>query len=96
MHEQFRQGGGKNRNGKAKFEIPTHDPQTGDPNPYYEELGIRLRSKYPNTSYSAQYESELSSDKFLVSAHKSSSIPWWLYLLGVVSLLSILGNFYFF
>ncbi len=65
-------------------------------NPYYEELGIRLKSKYPNTSYSSQYESELSSDKFLVSAHKSSSIPWWLYLLGVVSLISILGNVYFF
>ena len=65
-------------------------------NPYYEELGIRLKSKYPNTSYSSQYDSELSSDKFLVSAHKSSSIPWWLYLLGVVSLISILGNVYFF
>jgi DNA-binding CsgD family transcriptional regulator len=65
-------------------------------NPYYEELGIRLQSKYPNTSYSLQYESELSSDKFLVTAHKSSSIPLWLYLLGLVSLLSVLGNFYFF
>jgi DNA-binding CsgD family transcriptional regulator len=65
-------------------------------NPYYEELGVRLKSKYPNTSYSLQYESEISSDKFLVSTNKSSSLPWWLYLLGVVSVLSILGNFYFF
>ena len=38
MNEQFRQGGGKNRNGKVKFEIPTHGPQTGEGNPYYEEL----------------------------------------------------------
>lgn len=65
-------------------------------NPYYEELGIRLKSKYPNTSYTSQYESEISSDKFLITANKSRSTPWWLYLLGIVSLLSILGNFYFF
>ena len=65
-------------------------------NPYYEELGIRLKSKYPNTSYTSQYESEISSDKFLITANKSRSTPRWLYLLGIVSLLSILGNFYFF
>ena len=38
INEQFRQSGGENRNGKAKFEIPTHDPQTDEANPYYEEL----------------------------------------------------------
>lgn len=26
------------KNPKQKFEIPTHDPQTGELNPYYEEL----------------------------------------------------------
>ena len=45
MNEQFRQAGGKNRNGKVKVEIPTHDPQTGEANPYYEELtGEKLPS----------------------------------------------------
>ena len=37
MNEHFRSGG-KNRDGKPKYEIPTHDPQTGEANPYYEEL----------------------------------------------------------
>lgn len=28
MNDKFREAGGKNRDGKPKFEIPTHDPQT--------------------------------------------------------------------
>ena len=28
----------KIKNPKQRFDIPTHDPQTGELNPYYEEL----------------------------------------------------------
>ena len=65
-------------------------------NSYYEELLNRLKVKYPKSTYASQYEAELASDKFLVSANKSNSLPWWFYLVGVVCVLSIVGNFYFF
>ena len=64
-------------------------------NAYYDELLNRLKAKYPNSTYVSQYEAEIASDKFLVSSNKSSSFPWWFYLLSFVAVLSILGNCYF-
>jgi DNA-binding CsgD family transcriptional regulator len=62
---------------------------------YYNELSLRLKSKYPNTNYASQYEAEIASDRFLVTANKSISLGWWVYMLGAVCILSILGNLYF-
>ena len=62
MHDQFRQGGGKNRNGKAKFKIPTHDPQTGEANPYNEELTGDNLPEHDTAKSSTIPESD--SDKF--------------------------------
>ncbi|MEZ4858316.1 MAG: helix-turn-helix transcriptional regulator [Flavobacteriaceae bacterium] len=63
-------------------------------NPYYENLRIRLKEKYPESPYTKQYEAELEADEFLVNRNKG--FPWWIYFLGTFAALSILGNFYFF
>ena len=63
---------------------------------YYDNLLKRLEAKYPSATYTAQYKAELQADKNLINPSSSASISWWVYLLGGVALLSILGNFYFF
>ena len=65
-------------------------------NPYYDNLLARLQATYPNTQYVKQYAAELESDRHLVATQQTSSLPWWVYLVGGISLLSIFGNFYFF
>ncbi|MEZ4874657.1 MAG: helix-turn-helix transcriptional regulator [Flavobacteriaceae bacterium] len=62
-------------------------------NHYYEGLLSRLKSSYPEASYTQQYEAELKADEFLANRNKKT--PWWIYFLGIVALLSVLGNFYF-
>ncbi|WP_281168557.1 helix-turn-helix domain-containing protein [Psychroserpens burtonensis] len=62
-------------------------------NSYYDEFLERLKSVYPNSSYTKQYEAELTSDKFLVfSSEKKSSFNWsylWLSLLIVSSIVNL-------
>lgn len=65
-------------------------------NNYYNALLNRLETKYPNATYTAQYTAEIQADKNLLSPTEHSKIPWWVYLLGAVTILSIIGNFYFF
>ena len=65
-------------------------------NSYYDGLRDRLKLHYPETSYVQQYTSELASDRFLINGNNKEVFPWWIYLLGIVSLVSILGNLYFF
>ena len=65
-------------------------------NPYYDDLLSRLTEKYPNSKYTEQYSSELTSDKYIISSHKDEGYPSWLNLVGIIALLSIIGNFYFF
>lgn len=65
-------------------------------NTYYDGLLGRLSEKYPNSNYTTQYNAELTSDKYIVSSHKDDGYPIWIYLIGIVTLLSIIGNFYFF
>jgi len=65
-------------------------------NSYYDDLLARLTEKYPNSTYTNQYNAELTSDKYIISSHKNGEYPAWFYLLGIVALLSIIGNFYFF
>lgn len=62
-------------------------------NPYYENLRVRLKEKYPESSYTKQYEAELEADEFLVNRNKG--IPWWIYFLVGFAVFSVLGNFYF-
>lgn len=65
-------------------------------NPYYDQLLNRLKESYPNTKYTAQYESELQADRVLIQTQSKNPLPLWVYWASGVALLSILGNFYFF
>jgi DNA-binding CsgD family transcriptional regulator len=65
-------------------------------NPYYDELLKRLTETYPNSNYTTQYSEELASDEFIITANKTGKLPWWIYVVILVMLLSIVGNFYFF
>lgn len=65
-------------------------------NPYYDDLLKRLSEKYPNSNYTEQYKAELASDKYLIAAIKPDGLSWWVYLLAVISVASLLGNFFFY
>ncbi len=65
-------------------------------NSYYTDLLERLTTRYPNSAYEKQYRAELTSDRYLINAAEGETFPWWVYVLGVVALLSIMGNLYFF
>ncbi len=64
-------------------------------NPYYDNLLGRLKQKYPNTLYTKQYETEITSDKFIVTPTKASSNFNWTYLLIGLLALSLILNFWF-
>ena len=61
---------------------------------YYDKLLERLEASYPDTSYTQQYRAELKADKVLIDL--PNAIPWWIYALGFVCVLSLVGNFFFF
>ncbi len=65
-------------------------------NPYYDHLLQRLQAKYPNSPYTLQYEKELKSDRILISSQEQAGLDWWVYLLGGIAILSLVGNYYFF
>jgi len=65
-------------------------------NDYYDNLLNRLQTKYPESSYTKQYERELKADKFLITPKKNTSLYWWFYLLIILLIGSIGSNFYFF
>nr|WP_321247063.1 helix-turn-helix transcriptional regulator [uncultured Psychroserpens sp.] len=61
-------------------------------NSYYDELLERLKSAYPNSSYTKQYEAELTSDKFIVFTSKEKSSFNWSYLwIGLLIISSIIN-----
>jgi len=60
-------------------------------NKYYDELLDRLKSKYPNSSYTVQYEAEITADRFLSSQSKSNAFSWK-YFGYILLLLSVLAN----
>lgn len=64
-------------------------------NTYYDELLERLKSSYPNSSYSKQYEAELTSDKFIVFPSEEKSSFNWSYLWVGLLIVSVLLNLWF-
>lgn len=60
-------------------------------NDYYDELLDRLKNKYPNSSYTEQYEAEITSDRFISSPSKSNTFSWKYIVYGLL-FLSVLGN----
>lgn len=64
-------------------------------NDYYEDLLARLEERYPNSSYTKQYRSELKSDEYIINAISEPGFNWN-YPLYVLLVVSILGNIWFF
>jgi len=68
-------------------------------NSYYDELLERLQSQYPNSTYTRQYEAELTSDEYIISSSNgtidngSSPMPWT-YILLFLLLGSLITNFW--
>jgi DNA-binding CsgD family transcriptional regulator len=65
-------------------------------NTYYDALLDRLQTKYEDSPYTRQFEAELVSDRYLVNSVGAKGLPWWVYLVSVIALFAIAGNFYFF
>lgn len=63
-------------------------------NSYYDKLLKRLKNEYPNSSYTKQYEAELTSDKFIASPDKINSNFNWTYILSGLLFLSLSLNFW--
>ncbi len=65
-------------------------------NTYYDELLDRLKKKYPNATYTKQYEDELIADKFKVASVEKSLFSWkyLLYALLGLSIVLNIGLFY--
>ncbi len=61
---------------------------------YYDELLARLTEIYPNSSYTKQYNAELNADKFILSDKDEKPFNWN-YLLYIILILSLVGNFWF-
>ena len=62
-------------------------------NDYYESLGERLEEKYPNTIFTALYQTEIATDQQIANQNKSIYSNWkW--ILGSLLLLSTLLNIY--
>lgn len=62
-------------------------------NSYYDELLNRLKSKYPNTSFTELYEAEIKTDQQLSAFNKPSN-PILKWILPLLLGLSLLMNFY--
>ncbi len=57
-------------------------------NTYYNNLLTRLKARYPNASFTKQYEEELTSDEFIVNKTANTNSIWhyFMYALLVISL----------
>lgn len=63
-------------------------------NTYYDELLERLLASYPNTSYTNQYKTEITSDKYLSNTTEVTTFSWH-YILFVLLGISIWINLFF-
>ncbi|GAB1858122.1 hypothetical protein MHTCC0001_29590 [Flavobacteriaceae bacterium MHTCC 0001] len=75
---------------------PFHDYYLQDlrTNTFYDGLLERLQSKYPNTTYTAQYKAEITSDRYIASPQPPTKSFNWKYLLIIALALSLLTNFW--
>lgn len=63
---------------------------------YYEKLNLRLNKKYPNTSFTSQYQNELEADKIVISEpNEKSRTSFWPYLFWAGVLFLIIQVAYF-
>ncbi len=64
-------------------------------NSYYDGLLNRLIEQYPNSTYTKQYKTELTSDKFIISENPDDLNFNWNYILYIFLFISIILNIYF-
>lgn len=62
-------------------------------NPYYENLLARLKEKYPEASYTNQFEAELKADQYLAD-NNFEKFPAWIFVIGFILVISFSLNFY--
>lgn len=62
-------------------------------NGYYENLGERLETKYPNTVFTELYQTEIATDQQIADQSKARNV-FWKWILSVLLLVSILLNIY--
>jgi len=62
---------------------------------YYDSLLNRLETTYPNSTYTNQYKAELAADKMLIAPFEDKGLPWWVYLVSGVAIISFFFNLYF-
>lgn len=65
-------------------------------NRYYDDLLNRLVERYPNSTYTKQFKSELMSDKFILTEDSNNSNFNWYYIIWSLLFLSVALNIYFF
>lgn len=65
-------------------------------NRYYGDLLNRLVERYPNSTYTKQFKSELMSDKFILTEDSNNSNFNWYYIIWSLLFLSVALNIYFF
>ncbi|MEZ4793094.1 MAG: LuxR C-terminal-related transcriptional regulator [Gelidibacter sp.] len=63
-------------------------------NGYYDNLLERLQERYPNSTYTKQYQAELKSDEYIIDSASGSGFSWNYPLYGLLAL-SLLGNLWF-
>lgn len=63
-------------------------------NDYYDDLLERLKERYPNSTYTKQYQAELKSDEYIIDSASESEFNWN-YPLYALLVISLLGNLWF-
>ena len=61
-------------------------------NTYYDELLSRLQNRYPNSTYTLQYEAELNSDRLIAQPKQQTTTFNWYYIIIPLLVVSLLIN----
>lgn len=61
-------------------------------NTYYDNLLNRLTNNYPNSSYTKQYQNEITSDKYSIQENKERSNTWLIYVILSICVISVILN----
>lgn len=76
---------------ERRSSLYTHYLEDLNNNSYYIELGSRLASSYPNSSYTKLYEADLKSDRDMAGGDE---LKWFQIALATLLIASVLVNFY--
>ncbi|TPN86700.1 response regulator transcription factor [Aquimarina algicola] len=63
-------------------------------NSFYQEVLAQLKTVYPNSPYTTQYESELASDTFIALPKQPNRASYWIWVLVGLLIISLTFNMY--